>query len=129
MAELRDKAGDTGKLIWDSSRFYVDFYTQNQNSEGVVNPVRQCAMHDASALVCVIAEGAFDFVSGPARVVEDGVAAGQIIIDRKSNDGSAYALPYWTNRPLVHVALNVDAERVLDTFMDTITQYASESTR
>ena len=122
LAELRDKAGDAGKLIWDSSRYYVDFYTENQNTEGLAKPVRQCAMHDASAVVCVVAEDAFEFISGPARVAVDGVAAGQIILDRKSTDGSAYALPYWQNRPQVHAAMKVDVERVLDIFLSTLSQ-------
>jgi len=124
LALLRDNAGETGRLIWDSSRFYVDFYTADQNLAGVENPVRQCAMHDASAVVCVVEDSAFEFVSGGARVVPDGISIGQLALNQKSNSGIEYAVPHWQNRPLVHAAIQVDAERVRNTFLNTLTQHA-----
>lgn len=124
LAQLRDNAGHTGKFIWDSSRFYVDFYSKNQNLAGAENPLRQCAMHDASALVCVVDESAFKFVSGGARVVPDGIAIGQLALNQKPNSGVEYAIPHWRNRPLVHAAMQVDAERVRSTFLNTLVQHA-----
>ncbi len=124
LASLRDKAGETGQFIWDSSRFYVDFYTADQNQAGLENPVRQCAMHDASAVVCVVEEGAFKFVSGGARVIPDGIAIGQLALNQKANSGIEYAVPHWQNRPLVHAAMQVDAERVRNTFLNTLMQHA-----
>jgi inosine-uridine nucleoside N-ribohydrolase len=128
LALLRDNAGNTGQLIWDTSRFYVNFYTAHQNSSSEPNSVsiseRHCAMHDASAVVYLVERDAFNFVSGAARVVPDGLAVGQLVIDRKENSGGSYALPFWHNRPKVEAAMQVDAERVRATFLNTIIQYS-----
>jgi len=79
---------------------------------------------DASAVVCVVEEGAFEFVSGGARVIPDGIAIGQLALNQKANSGIEYAVPHWQNRPLVHAAMQVDAERVRNTFLDTLMQHA-----
>ncbi|MFT6407423.1 MAG: inosine-uridine nucleoside N-ribohydrolase [Arenicella sp.] len=123
LAQLRDKAGSTGQFIWDTSRFYVDFYTAHQNIHSEPNPERRCAMHDASAVVYLVERDAFSFVSGAARVVPDGIAAGQLAIDRKANSDGSYALPFWQNRPKVEAAMQVDAERVRAAFLNIIIQH------
>ncbi len=124
LACLRDNAGQTGKLIWDSSRFYVDFYTADQNQAGVESPVRQCAMHDASAVVCVVEESAFEFISGGARVIPEGMAIGQLALNQKASSGIEYAVPHWQSRPLVQAAMRVDADRVRNTFLNTLINHA-----
>jgi inosine-uridine nucleoside N-ribohydrolase len=118
-AELRDHAKGTGRLLWDSSRFYIDFYSTARDLSG--DDERSCAMHDASTVVYLLERDAFECVSGPARVVNDGVAVGQLIVDR---EGHEYPLPHWQNRPAVRVAMKVDSERVRKTFIDTIVEYA-----
>lgn len=123
LAKLRDKAGQTGQFIWDTSRFYVDFYTADQNINSDSNPERRCAMHDASAVVYLVERDAFEFTSGAARVVPDGIAAGQLTIDRKVNSDGSYALPFWLNRPRVEAAMRVDSARVRASFLNTIIQY------
>lgn len=115
LAELRDHAGDIGGFLWDSSRFYVDFYSRKGAANEVAEP--SCAMHDATAVVYLLERDAFSRASGAARVVEDGIAIGQLIIDRK---GYQCDLPYWKNRPVAHAAMTVDAERVRRCFLDTI---------
>lgn len=124
LAQLRDGAGNTGRFIWDSSRFYVDFYTADRNLNSDSNPIRCCAMHDASAVVFVVARDAFKLASGPARVVADGMAVGQLIMDRKPNSDGHYVVPFWLDRPAVSAAMEVDAERVRSLFIDTIVQHA-----
>ncbi len=123
LAQLRDQARETGSFIWNSSRFYVDFYTNDRNLKSEPNPERRCAMHDASAVVYLVERDAFSFTSGPARVVPDGIAIGQLAIDRKPNSDGAYVVPYWQNRPSVHAAMEVDSERVRNTFLDTIIKH------
>jgi len=73
-----------------------------------------CAMHDAAAVACVVMPDAFDYVTGPARVVPDGMASGQLLLDRK---GYAYATPWWEDRPATVVCTAVDSERVRADFM------------
>ena len=115
LASLRDGAGKTGQLLWDSSRFYVDFYTQSGAAKGGAEPA--CAMHDATALVYVHERDSFGTTHGPARVIEDGVAVGQLAIDRKHYD---YSLDHWEGRPPTYAAMTVDAEHVRRAFLDTI---------
>jgi len=123
LAQLRDQAGETGDFIWNSSRFYVDFYTNDRNLLSEPNPEQRCAMHDASAVVYLVDRDAFSFTSGAARVVQDGIAIGQLAIDRKPNSDGSYVVPYWQNRPTVYAAMEVDSERVRNTFLDTIIKH------
>jgi len=117
--KLRDKAKTTGQFLWDSSRFYIDFYDSNR-ALGDDN-ARSCAMHDATTLVYLIERDAFQFATGPARVVEDGVAIGQLILDRA---GREYPINHWQNRPNINVAMHAEVERVRNTFLSTIIDYA-----
>jgi len=120
LAQLRDQAATTGKLIWDSSRFYVDFYTTATAKEGDTNAPRQCAMHDASAVVYLLARDAFELESGPARVVPDGIAVGQLALCRDAKTREQSIMLDWQGRPDVHAAMKVDAGRVLQLFLDTL---------
>lgn len=119
---LQQSAGKTGSLIWESSRFYVDFYTRSGAAQEAAaqGAEPQCAMHDAAAIACVVMPDAFGVASGAIRVVHDGIAAGQLTIDRK---GYAYPLKHWQNRPTAAVCLSVDAERVRQDFLQTIIRY------
>jgi len=116
LAELRDGGGLIGDLIWRTSRFYVDFYTNKGAGRAGAEPC--CAMHDAAAIGYLLMPDAFEVVQGAARVVTEGVALGQLAIDRK---GYQYALPHWNDRPSSSGAcMAVDADRVLRDFIDTI---------
>lgn len=117
--ELKNKANKIGQFLWESSRFYIDFYDHNRSLGD--QDIRSCAMHDASTLVYLVERDAFKFLSGSARVAEDGVAVGQLIMDRKSQD---YPLPHWQNRPAVNVAMGADVNRVRDCFLNTLVEYA-----
>lgn len=115
LAELRDNAGKTGQLLWDSSRFYVDFYSKAGAAKDQAEAA--CAMHDSTALIYLHERDAFSTVSGAARVIEDGVAVGQLAINRKHY---RYPLDYWDDRPHTHATMTVDADHVRRVFLDTI---------
>lgn len=119
LRSLADQAGHTGALIWESSRFYVDFYSQSGAAKIAVDNGAEphCAMHDAAAIAFVVMPDAFKLESGAARVVSEGMAAGQLALDRK---GYAYALPYWQDRPPTSVCMEVDEERVRQNFLQSI---------
>jgi inosine-uridine nucleoside N-ribohydrolase len=85
-----------------------------------ISDERACAMHDASAVVFVVRPELFTTVSGPARVADSGIAMGQLVLDRGCEP---YLLPYWNNRPKVNVAMQVDDQEVLSTFVDTLIEY------
>ena len=116
---LGTAAGHTGTLLRESSRFYVDFYMNSGAARSLAEQGAepQCAMHDAAAIACVLIPDAFVVVSGPARVVMDGMAAGQLAMDRS---GYAYATRHWQGRPDTHVCTGVDAARVREHFMSSV---------
>lgn len=122
LQRLGDEAGQSGKFIWDTSRFYVDFYTKagaaKEATENGAEP--QCAMHDAAAIAYVVMPDAFAVESGAARVVPDGIAVGQLALDRT---GRAYSIPHWQNRPATSVCMTVDADRVRNDFIQTLIQH------
>ncbi len=119
---LGSDAGQTGQLIRQTSRFYVDFYTESGAAADAheAGEEPQCAMHDAAAIACVLVPDAFSTVAGPARVITEGVAIGQLAIDRK---GYRYALPHWQDLPSTKVCMAVDAPYVLNHFLDTLTDH------
>jgi len=117
LAQLRDAGGDVGKFLWESSRFYVDFYTSKGAASDAPEP--SCAMHDASALVYAVRPDLFDRVSGGARVITEGMAAGQLALDRKRYD---YARADWADRPDCFAAMQVRADEVKAEFIGTLVQ-------
>lgn len=119
LAMLRDKAGKTGDFLWRSSRFYIDFYTQKGAAQTLAEP--SCAMHDAAAIAYLVVNDAFTVQYGRSRVVNDGIAAGQLAIDRR---GYGYATEYWQDRPAGNGAcMQVDDTRVLNEFLNTIVEH------
>lgn len=116
--KIKDNCASAGQFLWDSSRFYLDFYSSRFASSGIQE--RSCAMHDASALIYLVARDKFELVTGAARVVADGIAQGQLTLDIKKRP---YLLPYWESRPDTKVAIDVDAQHVLNTFVDTLTAH------
>lgn len=122
LKRLEKEAGATGAFIWQTSRFYVDFYSSSGAAKAAVEDGAEphCAMHDAAAIAYVLIPDAFEISSGAARVVPDGMASGQLALDR---NGYAYALPHWQDRPLTHVCMAVDAMRVRDHFLTSLIQH------
>lgn len=118
LKQLQEQGDETGALIWSSSRFYVNFYTQKGAARDAPEP--QCAMHDAAAIAYLLVPEAFRVESGPARVIHDGVAIGQLALDRR---GYAYAVPHWKGRPDTQVCMAVDSVRVREHFLQTIIEH------
>jgi len=117
LGRLRDDAGLTGRLLWESSRFYVDFYTSRATAIGG-DGRRECAMHDAAAIARVVVPEAFETVQGGARVIPDGMAIGQLTLDRLGHD---YPVAHWASRPRsTAVCIDVQADRVRSHFLDTV---------
>ncbi len=116
LARLRDEAGNTGKLLWESSRFYVDFYVRKGAAKGAAEP--SCAMHDAAAVLYLLMPEAFGTVAGRSRVVDSGIALGQLTCDRKGYD---YSLPHWkAATPSTAIALTVNADLARQEFLEQL---------
>lgn len=118
---LGAEAGETGAVLRAASRFYIDFYTARAaelDPAAAAHPM--CAMHDAAAIARAVMPEAFTTLAGAARVVPDGIAVGQLALDRK---GADYPVRHWAGRPGVAVCMGVEAERVRDDFLDTIVEH------
>ena len=115
--ELQQQAGGVGEFLWQSSRYYVDFYSSLPIP---ISSQRACAMHDASALVYLTNPELFEMNSGVARVVTSGVAMGQLISASLSEN---YLLPHWQNLPPIEWAAQVESEQVLNHFTSTLIKH------
>lgn len=115
MGLLQQRSSIYGDLLRRSSHFYIDFYTSTGAARNYPEP--GCAMHDAAAVVYAIHPELFDTVSGPVRVIEDGVAAGQLTMNRK---GYRYLLDHWQGRPSTAACVDLQVEAVKACFINCL---------
>jgi purine nucleosidase len=97
-------------------RFYAAFYGQFYPE---LARAQACFGHDVLALIHLVRPDLFGTESGRVRVVTEGLAQGQTILDRRP------AIPYpqagWgEDIPLTQVCLQVDAPACLALFEDTL---------
>ncbi len=111
LASLKACGTRTAEFIYDISRFYRDFHDRAYQLEGIHT-------HDPSAVAYVIDPTLFTTASGAVRVVTDGIALGQTLMDRRQCWNKANA---WSSRPRVNVCLGVDFERLLTMYKTRIT--------
>jgi purine nucleosidase len=109
LGEIADAAGSRGKLLFDLSQFYIDFY------EGLVDD--GMVVHDSCACVYVVAPELFTTRTGSVRVVCGSVADGKTI---QKPDGMGFGLSVWDDLPSQKVAVGIEAEAVLKVIHDTI---------
>jgi inosine-uridine nucleoside N-ribohydrolase len=74
--------------------------------------------HDPTAIAYVIHPTLFTIERGPVRVVTEGIAEGQTILDRRQK---WYHSTPWSNQPPVNVCVGVDSERLLALYKQCIT--------
>ena len=97
-------------------RFYVNFYGQQQPEL-----VQACFGHDLLAMIHLVRPDLFSTEEGRVRVVTDGLAQGQTILDRRP--AIAYPQAGWgEDIPLSRVSLQVDAAACLELFEYTLLQ-------
>lgn len=101
----------TGQFIYRISRFYRDFHVEFYSLKGLQT-------HDPSAIAYVIDPSLFTTETGPVRVVTEGIATGQTLLDRRQRWHSPNA---WSDKPAVKVCLGVDSERLLAMYKESIT--------
>lgn len=115
LKRLAASAGHTGECLWRISQFYMDFYRSTPIFSAVTE--RGCCMHDATALVYLVAPEQFALGRGSSRVVTEGIAVGQFTM---ALDGYSYLLPHWQDRPLVSYCTGINSKDVANIFMNTI---------
>ncbi|MFN8444010.1 MAG: nucleoside hydrolase [Caldilineaceae bacterium] len=106
------RASRTGQLIYDISRFYLDFHYK-------VDRIVGCHTHDPSAIAYMIDPTLFTTQRGPIRVLCDGIAKGQTLWDRRGDWHSPNA---WSNHRSVNVCVDVDSARLLELYKERILQ-------
>lgn len=110
LERLRDRGGDDGRFLWDLTRGYQRFHAEQDGIEGLFT-------HDPCAAICAVDASAFTFREDPVRVAVEGVAEGMTLQrGRKLLDGNTNA---WQNVRAQRVAIDVDADTVLDHYAAT----------
>ncbi len=109
LKDIADAAGARGKLLFDLSQFYIDFY------EGLVDD--GMVVHDSCACAYVVAPELFTTRSGTVRVVCGGIADGKTI---QKPDGRGFGPSDWDNLPSQKIAVGIDDKAVLKLIHDAI---------
>ncbi|MCD2176735.1 nucleoside hydrolase [Rhizobium sp. C1] len=109
LKDIADAAGRRGKLLFDLSQFYIDFY------EGLVDD--GMVVHDSCACAYVVAPELFTTRSGTVRVVCCGIADGKTI---QKPDGRGFGPSDWDNLPSQKIAVGIDDKAVLKLIHDAI---------
>ena len=114
-AQHRHPATDT---LLHAARFYAGYCGQIQPE--LAHPAA-CFGHDVLPLMLLLHPDRFDTQQGRVRVVPDGLAAGQTIMNRQPH--LAYATDDWdADIPMARVCLQVDAAACLGLFEQTLRQ-------
>jgi uridine nucleosidase len=111
LASLRSSGSRIGRFIYDISRFYQEFHTKAYGLEGIHT-------HDPSAIAYVVDPSLFKTQPGPVRVITEGIAIGQTLMDQRRQWEGKHA---WTGIPAAHVCVDVDSERLLALYKNRVT--------
>ncbi|MEM6710108.1 MAG: nucleoside hydrolase [Pseudomonadota bacterium] len=109
-ARIRDAAGDAGRFIWETTRFYEAFYYSRHKLAGF-------AMHDSLALGWLTHSELYQTQEARIRVVGDGIARGQTVW---APTATQYPPGAWDDARPVRVCTGVDADEFLAAYEQTI---------
>jgi inosine-uridine nucleoside N-ribohydrolase len=112
LAALKASGTVAGEFIYNISRFYLDFHQKNYGMAAIHT-------HDPSAVAYVIDPGLFTVETGPVRVLTEGLAAGQTLLDRRRQWLSPNG---WSSQSPVQVCLGVNSTRLLALYHQRITR-------
>jgi uridine nucleosidase len=111
LVSLRDSGSKIGRFIYDISRFYQEFHMKAYGLTGIHT-------HDPSAIAYVIDPSLFKTLRGPVRVIAEGMAIGQTLMDRRQQWQGQHA---WSGVPAANVCVDVDSERLLALYKSRVT--------
>ncbi len=98
-----------------AANFYCDFYKSIRPELG-----HACYGHDVLAFVCLVAPELFKTQEGRIRVVTDGIANGQTMMD-KLNGKIFYPQPGWEpDKPVTHACMQVDVNACIQLIETTL---------
>ena len=100
-----------GDFVWQATRFYQQFHERYHSMAAIHT-------HDPSAIAYVIDPSLFVTTRGSLRVLTEGIAMGQTLLDRRRGEG--YELNAWSNLPEVNVCVEVESEQLLALYKERI---------
>jgi inosine-uridine nucleoside N-ribohydrolase len=109
-AALRSSAGQAGELIFQMSRYYLDFHRS-------MSGCHECPVHDSSAVAYLLRPNFYTTQDAAVRVVTDGIAIGQTIY---SPPGASFESKEWEGQPAIRICTAVDAGKVLELYLQTL---------
>ena len=112
LQSLKATGSRTAAFIYDITRFYQKFHFDLYGVDNIHT-------HDPSAIMYALDPTLFTTVSGPMRVLTEGIAIGQTILDRRELEGGLETP--WSGKPPVNVCVGVDSPRLLQMFKQRIT--------
>lgn len=110
LERIKDAGHQHGEFLYQAAQHYIKFYHGAFGIDG-------CFFHDASTIAFAIAPDIFGVELGAIRVATEGVAIGQTIM---APQGRQFAEPHWDGVPMTQVCLEVDGERLLKLFEQTL---------
>ncbi|MCC5884919.1 MAG: nucleoside hydrolase [Gammaproteobacteria bacterium] len=112
IAALRERAGDAGDFIHETTRCYFDFHERSTGD-------RICPIHDSSAVACLLRPELYQTRSLAVRVVTDGIAKGQTIAGAAD---APYLVDAWRDVPPCKVCSGVDGDAVRQLYLETLSR-------
>jgi inosine-uridine nucleoside N-ribohydrolase len=107
---IREQGGADGRVLYDVSRFYRDYYRTVGATDGFY-------AHDPTAMAFVVDRSLFRTEARAVRVVTDGMAIGEVIAAAERH----YSQPGpWYDMPKANITTDVDSQKVLDLLEKTI---------
>jgi inosine-uridine nucleoside N-ribohydrolase len=106
LASLAESGSPLGQFVSRISQFYLAFHHRYYGLTGAYT-------HDPSAIAYLLDPTLFTTRSGPVRVVTEGLAIGQTILDQRQRWSDPHA---WSNQPSTQVCLEVDSAGLLDLY-------------
>jgi len=113
LLRVKNKNKQFGSFIFSITRFYLDFYKNENHLMGGFY------VHDPSAVMYLVDSSLFKIKKGPIRVVTDGIAIGQTIMPALDFQ---FALDPWRGKPFVNAAIDVDTKRFLKIYESVMTK-------
>ncbi|WP_315853087.1 nucleoside hydrolase [Rhizobium terricola] len=109
LSELADLGGESGRFIWDVSRFYEAFHQ--------AGGVPSIYVHDSSAVAYLLRPDLFETRTGAIRVSTTGITRGMTI---QKPDTLAFPPGAWDDRPSHRACVSVDAAGLRELYRATI---------
>jgi inosine-uridine nucleoside N-ribohydrolase len=112
LSRLKKHGGTKGQFVWDVSRHYEKFHRESAGLEGIY-------VHDSSTVAYLLEPDFYKVRVGPVRVVKEGPFAGLTV---QKPTTMPIRTPYWDECKSQNVCVEVNAEKVLQLYYETLTR-------